>query len=325
MMPGRLEVAVAVTNWSWSRVMSIFDKLVVGLMPIVPKPIVGYFSRRYIAGESIEEALSASRELNRLGCMVTMDVLGEAIKRREEALEARDAYLRLLEAIHASGIDGNVSLKPTAMGLTFDQDFAYDNIRAIVALAKEQGNFVRIDMEDAPTTDDTLEVYGRLREEFDNVGVVLQSCLRRTLADLPKLIELKANIRLCKGIYIEPYRISWRDREIISRNFVLILEELLKGGCYVGIATHDEMLIWESMRIIHELGLRPEAYEFQMLYGVTENLRQVVLDQGHRMRIYVPFGRDWYPYSTRRLKENPSMASTIALDVLGLSADRKRR
>ncbi len=305
--------------------MSIFDKLVVGLMPIVPKPIVGYFSRRYIAGESIEEALSASRELNRLGCMVTMDVLGEAIKRREEALEARDAYLRLLEAIHASGIDGNVSLKPTAMGLTFDQDFAYDNIRAIVALAKEQGNFVRIDMEDAPTTDDTLEVYGRLREEFDNVGVVLQSCLRRTLADLPKLIELKANIRLCKGIYIEPYRISWRDREIISRNFVLILEELLKGGCYVGIATHDEMLIWESMRIIHELGLRPEAYEFQMLYGVTENLRQVVLDQGHRMRIYVPFGRDWYPYSTRRLKENPSMASTIALDVLGLSADRKRR
>jgi len=320
-----LEVAVAVTNWSWSRVMSIFDKLVVGLMPIVPKPIVGYFSRRYIAGESIEEALSASRELNRLGCMVTMDVLGEAIKRREEALEARDAYLRLLEAIHASGIDGNVSLKPTAMGLTFDQDFAYDNIRAIVALAKEQGNFVRIDMEDAPTTDDTLEVYGRLREEFDNVGVVLQSCLRRTLADLPKLIELKANIRLCKGIYIEPYRISWRDREIISRNFVLILEELLKGGCYVGIATHDEMLIWESMRIIHELGLRPEAYEFQMLYGVTENLRQVVLDQGHRMRIYVPFGRDWYPYSTRRLKENPSMASTIALDVLGLSADRKRR
>lgn len=305
--------------------MSVFDKLVVGMMPVVPKPVVGYFSRRYIAGESIEEALEAARELNRQGCMVTLDVLGEDIKRKEEALAARDAYLRLIDAVTQAGIDGNISLKPTSMGLKFDLDFAEANIKAIVAAAHEADNFVRIDMEDSPTTDDTLEVHRRIRREYDNTGVVLQSCLRRTLDDTRELIALKTNIRLCKGIYIEPYRISWRDREIIRRNFVLILEELLKGGCYVGIATHDELLVFEALRVVHQLGLPREAYEFQMLLGVSENLRQVLVDEGHRMRVYVPFGRDWYAYSTRRLKENPKMASTIAMDVLGLSADRKRR
>ena len=305
--------------------MSVFDKLVVGMMPVVPKPIVGYFSRRYIAGDSIEEALEVARDLNRQGCMVTMDILGEDIKRREEALEARDAYLRLIDALTEARIDGNVSLKPTSMGLTFDLDFAEANIKAIVAAAHGVNSFVRIDMEDSPTTDDTLEVHRRIRQEYDNTGVVLQSCLRRTLNDTRKLIAMKTNIRLCKGIYIEPYRLSWRDPEIIRRNFVLILEELLKAGCYVGIATHDEILVFEALRIIHRLGLPREAYEFQMLLGVSENLRRILVDEGHRMRVYVPFGRDWHAYSTRRLKENPKMASTIAMDVLGLSADRKRR
>ncbi len=305
--------------------MSVFDRLVVGMMPIVPRPVVGFFSRRYIAGVSLEEALETARDLNRQGCLVTLDVLGESIVRREEALEARDAYLRLVEALAGSGIAGNVSLKPTAMGLTFDLEFARENIQAIVAAAHAHGNFVRIDMEDSSTTDDTLEVYRRIRAEYENTGVVLQSCLRRSLGDTRGLIEQKTNVRLCKGIYIEPYRISWRDREIIQRNFVLILRELLAGGCYVGIATHDELLVFESLRIIRELALPKEAYEFQMLLGVAENLRQVIVEEGHRMRVYVPFGRDWYAYSTRRLKENPKMASTIAADILGLSADRKRR
>jgi proline dehydrogenase len=303
----------------------LFDWLVVGVLPVVPKPVVGFFSRRYIAGESTEAAIDAGRDLNSAGCMVTLDVLGEAVRRREEALEARDAYLQLLPAIAEGGVDGNVSLKPTQLGLTFDPEFAYENITAIVARAKELGNFVRIDMEDSPTTDATLEIYRRLRGEYDNVGVVLQSCLRRTLADARALGELKANVRLCKGIYIEPYRISWRDKEIISRNFVHVLEVLLRAGCYVGIATHDEVLVFESMNLVHGLGLGPEDYEFQMLLGVTERLREVVIAGGHRMRVYVPFGRQWYAYSTRRLKENPSMASAIAKDILGLSADRKRR
>lgn len=305
--------------------MNILDRVIVGVLPLIPKPVIGFFSKRYIAGESVEEALRVSKRLNGIGCMVTLDVLGEDIRRREEALESRDAYLRLLQAIADEGVDGNVSLKPTQMGLSMDPEYAYDNIRAIVARAKEIGNFVRIDIEDSPTTDATLGVYRKLREEFDNVGVALQACLRRTLADAEALSEMKANVRLCKGIYIEPYAISWRDREIIRRNFILTLETLLRGGCYVGIATHDEILIWEGMRLVHQLGLGPGEFEFQMLLGVTERLRAAVVAGGHRMRVYVPFGRDWYAYSTRRLKENPGLASTFAAGILGLSADRKRR
>jgi proline dehydrogenase len=299
--------------------------MIIGVMPLVPKPVVGFFSRRYIAGETVAEALAESRRLNAVGCMVTLDVLGEDIRRREQAEEARDAYLALLPEIGAAGVDGNVSLKPTMFGLNFDADFAYANIRPVVARAHELGTFVRIDMEDASTTDATLEVYQRLRAEFTNCGVVLQACLRRTVADAARLAAMQANVRLCKGIYIEPYAISWRDPEIIRRNFLYVLEILLRGGSYVGIATHDELLISESMNCIHRLGLAPEQYEFQMLLGVTERLRTVTVAAGHRMRVYVPYGREWYAYSTRRLRENPSMAGTIARDILGLSAERRRR
>ena len=305
--------------------MSIFDRVIVGLMPLIPKPIVGFFSRRYIAGVHLEDAIAEARRLNACGCMVTMDLLGEHIKVKEESFAARDTYLEILDAIEKNGIDGNVSIKPTQFGLTFGTDLAYENIRAVVERAKEYGNFVRIDMEDSSTTDATLEVYGRLRKDFDNVGVVLQACLRRTLDDAARLAEMGANIRLCKGIYVEPYAISWRDREIIRRSFVYILEMLLRKGSYVGIATHDELLVWEAMRIVHDLGLDPSCYEFQMLLGVSERLREVIVSEGHRLRVYVPYGKDWYAYSTRRLKENPSLAGTIALDILGLSPDRRRR
>lgn len=305
--------------------MGLFDRLIIGMLPVIPRPIVGAFSRRYIAGHTVADALRETRALNQAGCRVTLDVLGEQIRAREEALPARDAYLELLDAIHAGGVEVNVSLKPTQFGLTFDRAFAADNIRAVVARARERGGFVRIDMEDSPTTDATLEVYRTLRRDHDNLGVVLQACLRRTVADAVALAATQANVRLCKGIYIEPYRISWRDREIIRQNYLHILEILLRGGSYVGIATHDEYLVWGAMRLIQELGLPPERYEFQMLLGVTPRLREVVVAGGHRMRVYVPFGKQWYAYSTRRLRENPGMAGMIARDILGLSPDRRRR
>lgn len=305
--------------------MTLFDRLILTALPVVPKPVVGHFSRRYIAGETVADGMAEARRLNGMGCMVTLDVLGEDIDSREEAQASRDAYLALLDTIHEQGIDGNVSLKPTALGLKLDVDIAYENIRAVVAHARELGSFVRIDMEDSPTTDNTLAVYRRLRGEFDNVGVVLQACLRRTVADAEALAEMRGNVRLCKGIYLEPYRVSWRDREIIRRNFTYILEILLRGGAYVGIATHDELLVWDAMALVHRLELPRQAYEFQMLLGVTERLRQVIVDSGHRMRVYVPFGGQWYAYSTRRLRENPNMAGTIAKDILGLSSERQRR
>ncbi|MBM3316729.1 MAG: proline dehydrogenase family protein [Candidatus Eisenbacteria bacterium] len=305
--------------------MTLFDRLILTALPLIPKPVVGRFSRPYIAGETVAQGMAESRRLNGLGCMVTLDILGEDIDSREEARGSRDAYLELLDAIRAAGIDGNVSLKPTALGLKLDVDIAYENIREIVAHAREIGCFVRIDMEDAQTTDNTLAVYRRLRADFDNVGVVLQACLRRTVGDAEALAEMKANVRLCKGIYREPYRLSWRDREIIRRNFTFVLEILLRGGAYVGIATHDEWLVWDAMALVHRLELPRQAYEFQMLLGVTERLRQVIVESGHRMRVYVPFGRDWYAYSSRRLRENPDMAGMIAKDILGLSQDRGRR
>jgi proline dehydrogenase len=304
---------------------SLFDRFILGVLPLVPKPVVGRFSSRYIAGESLGDGVAEARRLNESGCQVTMDVLGEDIDSREEAQAARDAYLQLLDAIREQRVDGNVSLKPTQLGLKLDVDIAYENIRAVVAHAKSLGSFVRIDMEDSPTTDNTLAVYRRVRAEFDNCGVVLQACLRRSVGDAEALAEMKANVRLCKGIYVEPYRISWRDREIIQLSYIYILEILLRGGAYVGIATHDERLVWEGMALVHRLGLPRQAYEFQMLLGVAERLRQVVIDSGHRMRVYVPFGQEWYAYSTRRLRENPNMAGMIARDILGLSEERRRR
>lgn len=305
--------------------MSLLDRMIIGVLPVIPRPIVGAFSRRYIAGLTLEDALREVRALKQAGCRATLDILGESIRRREEAIPARDAYLTLLDDIHTAGDEVNVSLKPTQFGLTFDRAFATDNIRAVVARARERGGFVRIDMEDASTTDATLEVYRTLRRDFSNLGVVLQAALRRTTADAVALAATQTNVRLCKGIYIEPYRISWRDREIIRQNYLHLLEILLRGGSYVGIATHDEYLVWGAMRLIQDLGLPPEKYEFQMLLGVTPRLREVVVASGHPMRVYVPFGKQWYAYSSRRLRENPKMAGMIARDILGLSPDRRRR
>lgn len=303
--------------------MSLFDRLVVAALPVVPRPLVGMFSRPYIAGTRLDQAMAKVRELNREGCMATVDVLGEHISRLEEAEGPRDAYLGLLDAIRREAVDSNVSIKLTQLGLKIDPEACYRHLRALVARAAEQGNFVRIDMEESACTDLTLGIYRRLRAEgFTNTGVVLQAMLRRTLADAEALAREGANIRLCKGIYVEPRALAWNDREIVRRNYTLILECLLEAGCYVGIATHDEPLVWDALRVIRRLGLRREAYEFQMLLGVDEELRRILTGSGHRLRVYVPFGEQWYAYSSRRLRENPRLAGTVARAALGF--DRKR-
>jgi len=301
--------------------MSLLDKLVVWSIPFVPKPLVGYFSRDYIAGDSREHAVSKVKELNSLGMMATLDFLGEEITSKAQAEAAANEYIAMLDIIEQEKLDSNISIKPTHMGLNLDQEFAHKNIRRIVEKAKEHGNFVRIDMEDRHVTTKTIELYLKLKKDFDgHVGTVIQSYLRRTNDDVGMLIEHKANLRLCKGIYVEPREVAFKDMAIINECYKYNLERLLKNGCYVGIATHDEKLIWHALRIIDALNLPREAYEFQMLLGVDEQLRDILVKSGHRLRVYVPYGHDWYAYSTRRLKENPRMAGMVFRKVFGLDS-----
>ena len=288
--------------------MSLMNKAVVATLPLVPKPLVRHFANRYIAGDKLEDAVRVANALNKRGICATIDVLGEEVDDREEALAAVEAYKEVLAAIDAEKLDANVSLKPTMFGLKIDKEFCRENIAAICAEAKRYDDFVRIDMEDSSCTRDTLDIYYSLREEYGNVGTVIQSYLRRSLADCEGLAAAKANLRLCKGIYVEPREIAFKDKFIINANFALLLDVLLGGDCYVGIATHDEKMVWEGLRAVHKFGLKRDQYEFQMLLGVDAKLRDIIVAQGHKLRIYVPFGTAWYPYSTRRLKENPQLA-----------------
>lgn len=291
--------------------MSLFDNLIKHGMPLVPKPIVGRVASRYVAGESLDDAVRVIRDLNHEGAMATVDVLGEEVTERSRAEGAVDEYVGLLDRIEAEGLDANISIKPTLVGLKIDEGLCSEMVKILVAHAAEHSNFVRIDMEDHSCTDGTLRVYRRAREEYDNVGVVLQAYMRRTISDIAGLLPLTPNVRICKGIYREPRTIAWKDFDTIRANFIFAMEKMLEGGCYVGIATHDEHLVWAGMRTVDRLGLDRNQYEFQMLLGVDPELRRIILDAGHRLRVYVPYGRDWYPYSIRRLRENPTVARHV--------------
>jgi proline dehydrogenase len=295
---------------------SLLDRLVVGFLPLVPKPLVGYFSRPYIAGVRADDAFREVRHLREQGACATLDILGEHIHSLEEADAAQAGYLDLLESIHREQVRSGVSVKLTQLGLKLDLEGCYSRIDALVKRAEEFGIFVRLDMEDSSCTDDTLELYKRLSQNHQRVGVVIQSMLRRSLADVERLAAVSANVRLCKGIYVEPHHIAYQDREIIRRSFVELLDMLLAAGSYVGIATHDEQLVFEALNLVRRYRLSREQYEFQMLLGVAEPLRRVLIDAGHRLRVYVPFGQQWYAYSVRRLKENPQLAGTVARAVL---------
>ena len=298
--------------------MSLFDSALVRLLPAVPKPVVQMFSSRYIAGASLGEAVDCVRELNAGGKMATVDVLGEEITREEETRAIAQAYRDVFAAIHEAELDSNVSVKLTALGLDLSYDLCRENLLDVVRAAAGYGNFVRIDMEDSSTTDATLRLYRELREEgCDNLGVVLQARLRRTLDDVRALADLQPSVRLCKGIYLEPVSIAFTDYEAVRVNFLRCLEALFEAGCYVGVATHDEWLIEESLARVSARGLGPLEYELQMLLGVREERRDELVEAGHRLRVYVPFGEHWYSYSLRRLQENPAMAGTIARATAG--------
>jgi len=296
--------------------MSAFNRLLVATLPLVPKAIVGRVASRYVAGATLEDALRAVRALNAQGAMATIDVLGEEVSERDKALAAVEEYVRVFEAIGAGGLDSNVSIKLTLLGLKIDQGFCRDNVERIAAVALAHGNFVRIDMEDSTCTDATLAIYRELHARHGNLGVVLQAYMRRTLADVAALPADGASVRICKGIYVEPREIAWKGYETVRANYVAALEKLLEQGVYAAIATHDEYLVERATVLLERHRVPRDRYEFQMLLGVDEPLRRILIAAGHRLRVYVPYGRDWYPYSMRRLRENPEVARHVLRAML---------
>jgi proline dehydrogenase len=291
--------------------MTLLDRVIARTLPVVPKGIVRRVANRYIAGETTDEALRVVAGLNARGFRATLDILGEHIHNLDQSRRAVETYLNALDEISRQKLDSTISVKLTQLGLKLDTAVCLDLTRRLLLRASELNNFVRIDMEDSSCTTETLRVYRELRKEFTNVGVVVQAYLRRTLDDVRGLDDLQPNYRLCKGVYLEPREISYRDMRVINRNYVTLLEKMLSSGSYVGIATHDELMVWEALRIIRELKLPTSAYEFQMLLGVDEQLRDIIKAGGHNLRVYIPFGRDWYAYSVRRLRENPRLAGYV--------------
>lgn len=295
----------------------MFNRLISNILPYMPIRLVWIFSRRYIAGKTMEDGLRVSRELNRSGSEVTVDLLGEFITNLREAEENKFKYFEIVDRFTDEGIQGNFSLKPTMFGLLLDKEVCYRHIREIVKRASERNSFIRIDMEDSQCIDMEIELYRKLKAEFPkSVGLVIQAYMRRSLDDIKSLMDVHTessplNFRLCKGIYIEPVTIAYKGYQEVRDNFLLLLDFMLKNRIYTGIATHDKFLIEESYKLISKYKTGTHQVEFQMLYGVTPDLRNSIIRKGNRMRIYVPFGKDWFGYSTRRLKENPRIASHI--------------
>jgi proline dehydrogenase len=303
---------------------TLLDRAIVRLLPAVPKPVVRVFSARYIAGPTLADAVAVVERLNQGGMMATIDVLGEEITREAAARAIAQAYRDVFAEIEHEHLDANVSVKLTALGLDLSYDLCRENLEDVVRHAATYGNFVRIDMEDSTTTEETLRLYRTLREAgHDNLGVVLQARLRRSLDDVRALADLRPNVRLCKGIYVEPPSIAFTDFEAVRASFVSCLDALLDCGAHVGVATHDEWLIGEALRRLGARGLKRSEYELQMLLGVREQRAAELVADGHRLRVYVPFGEQWYRYSLRRLQENPAMAGTIARATVGRALGRE--
>lgn len=295
----------------------MFNKIIASILPYLPKKFIWIFSRSYISGETIEDAMRVSKELNSKEIKVTLDVLGEFIKDLDEAEVNKQEYINLIDVTYKNSIDGNFSVKPTSFGLLIDKDVCYKYIREIVAKAASHSGFIRIDMEDSPCTSLEIELFRKLKTEFPaNVGIVVQAYLKRTLNDIKGLADLNnesnpLSFRLCKGIYIEPEDISYKKYEEINHHYLEDLEYMFQNRIHVGIATHDRPLVEGAYKLIRKYNVPKHLYEFQMLYGVTPKLRESIINEGHTMRVYVPFGKKWFGYSTRRLKENPKMASHI--------------
>ncbi|HEX2183896.1 MAG TPA: proline dehydrogenase family protein [Chloroflexota bacterium] len=275
-------------------------------------PVSRAIAHRFVAGDTLDEAIDAARALNAAGLTVSLDYLGESVGSREEAEAAADVAIRILERIAGEGVDSNISVKPTQLGLDVDEEFCRDNVELVLQRARELGDgegevFVRLDMESSDYTERTIAlVEGLWHDGFRNTGTVLQSYLRRTSDDLERLIALGSRIRLVKGAYMEPESVAYPDKDDVDRAYVQQMERLLEAGVYPAIATHDEAIIDHARRYVWERGIGKESFEFQMLYGVRRDLQQRLREEGYNVRVYVPFGDSWYPYLMRRLAERPA-------------------
>ena len=301
--------------------MTRLDSTISRLLPAVPRRIVRRLAAPYIAGPGLDDAVRVVRRLNSEGKLATVDVLGEEVSSAQEAGRISAAYHQALERLESERLDANISVKLTGLGLELGDEVCAVNLGSLVVDARSRGNFVRIDMEDSSTTDATLGLYRSLRAAgHDNVGVVLQACMRRTAGDLEGL----ENVRLCKGIYVEPVAVAFQDPDEVRGSYLAALDALLDQGTYVGIATHDEQLLVEALRRVGARGLDRESYEFQMLLGVRAERGDELVRAGHRLRVYVPFGTHWYEYSIRRLQENPKLAGYAAADTVRRLRPRRR-
>lgn len=303
----------------------MLNKMIASVLPYFPESFVWIFSKRYVAGFTVEEAAQACKKLNSENVKITLDILGEFIKTLDEAEHNKKEYLSVIDYAQSQNINGNYSLKPSMFGLLLDKEVCYNHIREIIAKAASYNNFIRVDMEDSQCTDMEIDMFRKLKTEFpENVGLVLQSYMRRTYSDIQQMLDLNVpeaslNFRCCKGIYREPEKVAFNGYDEIREHYLKNVEYMLQNHIYVGIATHDEFLVQGAYKLIEKYKVPKNMYEFQMLYGVTPELRQSIVDKGHTMRVYVPYGKKWFAYSTRRLKENPKMAGMIvkALFVRG--------
>ena len=273
-------------------------------------------TKRFVAGEQISDAAEAIRQLNGKGITASFDHLGESIKSEAETRDEVNEYLRVLEAIDKHGLDSNVSVKLTQLGLDIDPDLCIENARKIVERAAISNNFVRIDMEDSTKTEATIHVFERLRREMDNVGIVIQSYLYRSAKDVERLLEMGARIRLCKGAYSEPATVAYPRKADVDANYEELMQTLLDSGIYHGIATHDEAMIAATKSYAGKRGISTDRFEFQMLFGIRRDLQEKLIKEGYRVRVYVPYGRFWYPYFMRRLAERPANIGFVLRNMI---------
>lgn len=300
--------------------MQLVNRAIVAALGAIPEGLLWRFARRYVAGVILAEAIQVVRDLNARGLLATLDILGEHVASPDDARADGEAYGEILRVVQREGLWSNISVKPTHMGLKLDRDLCLRILRDLVHGAHRLGNFVRLDMEDSTCIDDTLQLYRTLVKEVPAVGVVVQAYLKRSYEDAKHLGEEGANVRVCKGIYREPEAIAFRDREVIRRNFIALLEVLLVAGSFVGIATHDPWVIREARELIKRLGVSRERYEFQMLLGVRPDVRERLRAEGERLRIYVPFGEKWRAYCLRRFRENPEILRHVVLALFRVAS-----
>lgn len=294
----------------------MINTIITKTLPLFPKSFVYLFAKKYIAGATLEDAIKVCEELEKKGAVTTIDTLGEFVDSKAQALKETGMSKAVLEAIKNNNLESYLSIKPTSLGLEIDFEFAYENIRSILLMAKTKNLFVRLDMENTPYTSQTLDIYKKLRDEgFENIGFVIQAYLKRSMDDIKELSSYKPSTRLCKGIYNESSDLAYKDRERIRENYKELLQYMIESGYYPAIATHDDVLLDYAEQLIKDKNLAKNQYEFQMLLGVTESLRTGLINNGHKVRVYTPYGIDWYGYSIRRLNENPQMAGHIVKSI----------